>query len=337
MKRKILSCIAMGMSLMAILPYCLTAGPLNQTVSGSTVFTASTAVAYQSMINNPVIGLEITVTGSGAPVAVTGISLDASLCTNFTTDVSMVRVYYTGSDSAFAITNQFWAGYDPSQTLTGNQMLSPGKNYFWISFDVFYYAIVGDILDAAINWFTLSDFTGLYLPDVSSPPGHRLVAAHTPVPRSISGRVMYDNQAETGLNNVLLLLNSGYNAQQTTTGSNGQFQFNNLMPGTYQIVAICYKPWGGVNAVDALGILRYFVGVDPLSPLQQMAADVDASYFINSTDALLVLKRFTGIINYFPLGDWVFEPTMVVVDGTGNIVRNIKGLCVGDVNRSYVP
>jgi hypothetical protein len=88
--------------------------------------------------------------------------------------------------------------------------------------------------------------------------------------------------------------------------------------------------------VDAQMILRHFVHMTTLSGIRLQAADVDLSNSINSIDALLVAKRFTGIVTQFPAGDWVFEPATITYQGI-KLTKNIKGLCSGDVNASYNP
>ncbi|MCX6269989.1 MAG: T9SS type A sorting domain-containing protein, partial [Bacteroidetes bacterium] len=49
------------------------------------------------------------------------------------------------------------------------------------------------------------------------------------------------------------------------------------------------------------------------------------------------MKRFVDLQSSFALGDWVFEHHTVMVTGNGNLTDNFKGLCVGDVDCSYLP
>jgi hypothetical protein len=117
------------------------------------------------------------------------------------------------------------------------------------------------------------------------------------------------------------------------------------------------KAFGGINASDALGILRHFVQIPPLlSGLNFICADVNGSGGIpNSTDALTVSRRFVNQIPAYtppytpsPGGkDWYFAKTNVVVPpipattvnvtGTANQTIDIQALCGGDVNGSNVP
>ncbi|MCX6271777.1 MAG: PKD domain-containing protein, partial [Bacteroidetes bacterium] len=155
---------------------------------------------------------------------------------------------------------------------------------------------------------------------------------------SIGGSVSYDNPTATALSNTTVILMSGTTViSTTTTDGSGQYTFGSLAPGTYTLSCSSPKKWGGVNAVDALLILKHFVGVSLLTGVRLTAADVDASGYINAADALFAMKRFVGLQNSFLAGDWAFEKPTVTVEGSGAFTVDIKALCVADVNASYNP
>jgi len=54
-------------------------------------------------------------------------------------------------------------------------------------------------------------------------------------------------------------------------------------------------------------------------------------------DALLIAKRFVGLITAFDIPDWSFEIPEVPLTGSSNLNVTIKGLCSGDVNGSFIP
>ncbi|HRY33876.1 MAG TPA: C25 family cysteine peptidase [Bacteroidales bacterium] len=155
---------------------------------------------------------------------------------------------------------------------------------------------------------------------------------------SLAGNIRYFNNNLSPMENVMLcLMQQGDTMYTATTDSAGQYHFQNVLPGTYEIKASCTAPWGGGNSSDALMILKHFVGLSPLSGMNLEAADVDNNGYINSVDAFYVQKRFVGIISSFPAGDWVFETNAITLGLLDNITLNIKGLCVGDVNGSFFP
>ncbi len=154
---------------------------------------------------------------------------------------------------------------------------------------------------------------------------------------SISGILSYDNTSNTPLNHstALLTKNAG-GTDSSTTNQNGAFVINNVQNGDYTLSAKTSISWGGVNATDALLVKKYAIGAISLSALRKRAADVNLSSSINATDALSISKRTIGLISSFPAGDWMFEKDSLTVSGT-NISDDLKGVCVGDVNGSYVP
>ena len=117
---------------------------------------------------------------------------------------------------------------------------------------------------------------------------------------TVSGQVRYANNAQTPMSNTWVI---AYDAVDHTmrdavqTDANGQYFFNGAPQGNYILRASTTKPWGGVNATDALRIARHFTSLQPLTGIRLQAADVNANAVINSTDALQVAQRFTGLLN----------------------------------------
>ena len=155
---------------------------------------------------------------------------------------------------------------------------------------------------------------------------------------TVTGTLAYDNSESTPLNNSMIrLIRNDSIWYETTTDSNGHYSIQNLQNGTYTVSPVCNKPWGGVNSIDALRVLRHFAGLLVLDGVRLTAADVNASGSVNSVDALLMAKRFVAMINTFAAGDWAFEHPQIIVTSPGNLELNIKALVFGDVDGSYVP
>jgi len=154
---------------------------------------------------------------------------------------------------------------------------------------------------------------------------------------SLCGTLAYDNVVGTPMNNCTVQLKQGNTVvYETTTDASGYYQFNNPDAGTYVLAAVTTKAWGSVNATDALLIGKHFTEIIPLSGLKLAAADVNASTYVNASDGLGVLKRYVGLQSSFVAGDWMFEHPVATVAGV-NLIIDFKGICVGDVNASYVP
>ncbi len=159
----------------------------------------------------------------------------------------------------------------------------------------------------------------------------------------ITGCFRYNNNIESPLDSLhILLLKNEIPIDSTFTNLSGYYLFEGVQPGVYTISATSFKPWGGVNASDAIKIQRHYVGLEFLNkPVRLLAADVNFSNSINTTDAIKVKRRFSGIDSTFVRPDWTFAKngwagdTITVI--YSDIVRNYYGLCTGDVNGSHNP
>jgi hypothetical protein len=157
------------------------------------------------------------------------------------------------------------------------------------------------------------------------------------VTRTVLGTITYNNDPSTPLNNVIVYAIKGTDTiASSTTNQFGAYDFSNLPDGTYHLGYRCNKLLGGVNATDALLILRHFVQLAQLSGLRKICSDVDNSQYINSADALYVSKRFTGQITSFIVGDWIFDNVSFTIPALDPL-HNIKGICSGDANGSNIP
>jgi len=155
---------------------------------------------------------------------------------------------------------------------------------------------------------------------------------------TMSGTIKYFNTAETPISNASMVVHTFGSdpIASTITNSSGAYSFSDFISGNYKLSISPNTAWGGVNATDALLILNHFAQIDTLSGMRLAAADVNASSSVNATDAMFVLKRFAGMINSFPSGNFLFNTENISVNGE-QVNNNIKMLCFGDVNSSYIP
>jgi uncharacterized protein (TIGR02145 family) len=155
---------------------------------------------------------------------------------------------------------------------------------------------------------------------------------------NISGRLTYLNSAFSPLYDVQVQLKNlnGQVLQTNSTNYNGQFFFCDTTPGTYILNFISNVNEGGINATDALDALRQFMHYINLNGLKLKAADVNASGYVNSSDALMIAKFYSGMINNFPAGKWIIEPDTIVVNNDP-VYREIQGICYGDLDGSHAP
>ncbi len=122
-----------------------------------------------------------------------------------------------------------------------------------------------------------------------------------------------------------------------TTNGNGLFDFSNYAVGVYNTLDadLGVDILAGVNATDALLVMRHFVHLDTLAYNYAAIADVNGSGNINGTDAMLILRR--AIDEQFPVGDfYYYNPNGISVEGN-TCTYDLSFLCYGDVNGSYTP
>ncbi len=159
----------------------------------------------------------------------------------------------------------------------------------------------------------------------------------------ISGHYLYNNSANTPLDSLWVLLkHNGTGVDSTRTDLSGYFLFSGTGSGIYTISAWSGKPWNGNNGSDALKVQRHFTGLELLTePVRIAAADVNNTGSVNGTDALKIKRRFVGLDTSFPKGDWIFGKTGTggdsIILANASISQSFYGLCVGDVNGSFIP
>jgi len=156
---------------------------------------------------------------------------------------------------------------------------------------------------------------------------------------SISGTLTYNNQAGTPLTNCTLSLkdSTGTTIAQTTSDSTGFYNFNSVYHGTYTIEASTDKSWGGLNMIDASLTRQKIAFLTEFTPLQTTAADVNLSNSVNMIDVALMRQKI-AFLNppQWLIPNYIFEKPTVVVYGF-DVTVNIKALCAGDVNGSFIP
>jgi len=153
----------------------------------------------------------------------------------------------------------------------------------------------------------------------------------------LSGNVWY-NGTLTDMENALMEIFDfgGSPVENTTTNGSGYYSFSSFTSGNYTMDITPDDVFGGVNSTDALLILNHFAHIDTLEGMELAASDVNYSQTVNGTDALFVMKRYTGMISSFPSGDWLYNTENLTINGN-QVVSDFAMLCFGDVNSSYTP
>jgi hypothetical protein len=177
----------------------------------------------------------------------------------------------------------------------------------------------------------------------------------------ISGYAKYENNPKSKLNGLKITLKRGDTIVGTPyiTSTTGYYEFQNLVNGTYKLDIKSAHPtgnwqtWGGVNNTDYLLALRHATTGPLLSenpPVVRVSGDVKSPKtppVITTVDAEAI--RYAAKYGWgtpkpwFDIPKWVFSglnaDTRIdsIVMTCGNLTRDIRGLCAGDVNGSYLP
>ncbi len=163
------------------------------------------------------------------------------------------------------------------------------------------------------------------------------------VPQSIGEDLQLDGTITYGedglLNNVTVKVQDfmNNNLLQTTVGATSDFHFSdvNLTTANRMVFEHPYSYADGtVNATDALKVMRHFTHQSLLTPEQQVAADVNGSCTVNGTDAMLILKRYVGLLEEFPVGNCLYICDSVIANNN-NFTYNTQMYWYGDVDFSY--
>jgi subtilisin-like proprotein convertase family protein len=129
----------------------------------------------KNTINNEIIRIQINTTGSMTPFAATSFTINSNGTTNFTTDVSNVKIFYTGSSATFATTTLFGSATSLASPITGSQTLGVGANYFWVAYDIPATATINNLVDAECTSITMSGAGGTQTPTITAPAGSRRI------------------------------------------------------------------------------------------------------------------------------------------------------------------
>ena len=157
---------------------------------------------------------------------------------------------------------------------------------------------------------------------------------------TVSGTMTYTNG--TPMDAVTVNLDDGSDAIIATdvTDAAGYFEFLDITDGNYTYQSSTTKMWGGLNVVDIIFMrIKLANNTPPVwDPIMSdLAGNVNIPTGLNVVDLLMMQLRAGNLTApAWNADDWLFEPVPVTVAG-GNLVQDVRSICGGDVNYSYVP
>ncbi|MEO6169040.1 MAG: GEVED domain-containing protein [Chitinophagales bacterium] len=154
--------------------YTVTIAPPSPMVFNSaTAFQNNLAPVQLATSDAEIAGVKIQTSGSLNPFDLTSFTFNANGTTDFASDVTGVKVYYSGSDPNFSAGTLFGSATNLSSPITGSTTLAGGANYFWLAYDISSTATLGNFVDAECVSVTLNGTGGTHVPDVTAPSGSR--------------------------------------------------------------------------------------------------------------------------------------------------------------------
>ncbi len=210
---------------------------------------------------------------------------------------------------------------------SGNGSIGPVQDTAIISTNLCEHTYVALVIEGNFNAFYYWVVDNIHITSLDPETG------------SVEGTVKYNNTSSTPMHQTKVYLTDLGDVKIDSTELNalGEFSFASVLPGNYKIKVASSHAWGGGNALDALLVMKHFVGMTTLTGMKLVVANVDGSTFANSVDALLIMKRFVNMIPSFPMGNWYFENPQISVESNTVTTVSIKGLCFGDTDGSFLP
>ena len=187
--------------------------------SCTTTQTNTTSV-NPNQANQVIIGVEVVTSGDLTPLSATSFTFNTIGTTNPSADISGAKLFYTGPERIFAPTTQVGSTVpnpNGSFTITGNQLLNNGTNFFWLTYDIPATVAMNDFLDAQCTSLTVGTSK---TPTVTNPTGNRQVVLTYCNAGSTSSNAGYISRVRLGSIDQSSTYGAGgyedYTAQATT-------------------------------------------------------------------------------------------------------------------------
>lgn len=149
-----------------------------------------------------------------------------------------------------------------------------------------------------------------------------------------SGHLYYDGNSSKPMADQTVEIRDYQNAVivSAMTNNNGYFSFSNLNLGVATHLNLPGVTVTKVDATDAMLTMKHYTHLITLEGARLRAADVNLSYSVNGTDALLIQRRYGG--DPVPAGDAQITSEAFTYDGE-DLEDDLNVLWFGDVNGSY--
>jgi len=166
-----------------------------------------------------------------------------------------------------------------------------------------------------------------------------IFSASTLKAADISGKALYQGDAARPIGYCVVTLKNVDNdvTQTYKTAADGAYQFANVPNGNYILTGTTNIAGVGGTFYDAALVYLYLAKAISLSPIQLLAADVDANGKVEMKDFNLILNHILTK-KAFPAGSWKFEISSFSLSGLKAVEpKGLGGTCSGDVGGAFLP
>jgi parallel beta-helix repeat protein len=178
---------------------------------------------------------------------------------------------------------------------------------------------------------------------------------------TLSGNIVYNNGASTPMNAATITLKqAGFSDKTTTADGSGNYSFDDICLGTWEVHLSTTKVAGGINATDAAMVNYWGTGSNAyaVEKVKFYTGDVNASNRIEAVDAGRIQSYFLQLGNptWQNRDKWTFWlrndfisvnpsapstgvmlPNITVTAGEAALTRDFWALSTGDFNGSWTP
>lgn len=148
--------------------------PIVDPITAISTFTASSSDLFAGDVEAPIIYCQIVNGAESGRISINSLIFN-TLGTSNAADISTAKVYYT-TLSTFSNSTIFGTSTsNPSGvfTISGNQTLAKGSNYFWLVYDISNMASANNSVDAACNSIQIKGISRT--PSIQEPTGNRTI------------------------------------------------------------------------------------------------------------------------------------------------------------------
>lgn len=251
--------------------------PAAMTFASSTVTQNNITPVTKGINDQEIIGIQVVANNSGNPLSVTQFTLSTAGSTSPTGDITNAKIYYTANSPSFSTANLFGTYSAPNGAfqINGNQTLTSGTNYFWLTYDIPLTATTNNLVNATCSNFVINGQVKI----PTAPP--------TLWGRSIVGAL--NGEYTIGTGGDFSSFTAAVNALNSY-GVSGWVKFR-VFSGTYT-EQISLNPYTNASATNTVTFEAY-TGDSSDVILQYSSGSSTSNYTVRMNGSYFILKNLT--------------------------------------------